>query len=100
MSNQTARLCNELNELIDVSSPSLQLDLAVERNVDAQAGHLQSDGRRKRFVALDAACGDCVPHGVLDRALRIDADHLQIFPNAEVEGFFVHRELRSVRVEV
>src|SRR5580765_4916493 len=96
MSNHTARLCNELNVLIEFLSVwLLQLDLAVELHVDLQSGNLQPDGCRKRLGARDFARRDGFGDRLFDLSLRADADHLEKLPDAEVECLVLHRDLHS-----
>lgn len=71
----------------------LELDLAVESDVDAEPGHDQRHLGGKGLAAGDRSVGDRTRHRLFDLALRADADHLQEFADAQIEGFFVHRGL-------
>src|SRR5438045_7548163 len=72
----------------------LQHDLAGKRHAKIESRDFERHRGRKALAAEDAARGDRFCNFLLDRALRIDADHLQKFSDAEIEGFFIHRDLR------
>src|SRR5512146_2358911 len=70
------------------SHRSLQLDGAVERNVDV--GDRQAHVRGEAVAVLDRAAFHALRDRALDLALRADADHLQELADAQVERLFVH----------
>jgi len=72
----------------------LQLDLAVEADLQAERWNLERRVDRKGFGAGDAAFLDRLVDRLLDLALLADADRLQEFAQADVEDFFVHDGLR------
>src|SRR3979409_1732945 len=67
-----------------------QRDVAIELDVQLQRRDFQGYLRRKRLVASNEVVGDSLRHGMLDLALRIDADYFQELANADVKSFFVH----------
>src|SRR5487761_576066 len=89
-------MCNVLTMGKDGSprrGSSFELDVAVEGRLELEARNLQRHPCRERLLAGDRAGRDRLGHRLLDLALRVDADQLEEFPDAEVESFFVHREL-------
>ena len=75
-----------------------QLDVAVEGDVDAQPGAAQGHRHRERTVLVgDAMLGQRLRDGVLDLALRADADRLQELADRQVERFLVHGRLLKWR---
>src|SRR3989442_16033443 len=82
-------------ELGAASRHLLQLDLAVEFDVDPQPGDLQRHVRGKGFGSRDLLAIERLRDRLLDLALRVDAHHLQKLADAQVKGFLIHRALRS-----
>src|SRR5713226_143074 len=80
-------------ELGAASGRLLQLDLAVEFDVDPQSGDLQRHVRGKGFRSRDLLAVERFRDCLLDLALRVDAHHLQKLADAQVEGFLIHRSL-------
>src|SRR5712692_294699 len=80
--------------LFTVSSRLFELDLAVEPYRELDAGDIERDRGREFLVALDRAPRARPGYRLLDLPLGTDPDHLQEFPDAEVEGVFVHDVLR------
>src|SRR2546430_14774630 len=78
----------------DDSSRLFELDPAVEPYRELEAGDFERDRGGELLVALDCAPGARLRHGLLDLPLGTHSDHLQEFPDAEVEGVFVHDDLR------
>src|SRR6266704_4311846 len=78
----------------DASSPLLQFDLAVEPHRELDAGDFERDRGGELLVPLDRAAGARLRHRLLDLPLGTHPDHLQEFSDAEVEGVFVHDDLR------
>src|ERR1051325_6549393 len=74
-----------------ISSISFELDLALDRPGEADAG--DRDGRLggQLLVALEATVGERLAHRLLDLALGGDAERLEELADAGVEGVFVHR---------
>src|ERR1017187_384326 len=72
---------------------SAEANLAVELDVELQAGDLEGHRRRESRAAPGRPGSDRLRRGLLDFALRADADHLEELADAEVEGLFVHGDL-------
>src|SRR5437660_7533041 len=64
-------------EFSSASRRLLQLDLAVEFDVDPQPGNLQRHVRGKGFRSRDLLVIERFRDRLLDFALRVDAHHLQ-----------------------
>src|SRR5262249_11761688 len=71
----------------------LQLDLAVELDVEFQPRDLERHDSGKCLRAGDSALGDRLGNRVLDLTLRADANHFEKLADAQIEGIFVHRFL-------
>src|SRR5262249_36927876 len=72
---------------------SLQRDRLLDRV--RQPDRADGDGRLggQLFVALEAAVRERLPHRLLDLALGGDAESLEKFADADVEGVLVHGSL-------
>src|SRR5689334_12743603 len=69
---------------------SFELDLAVDRPAETHPGDRHRRLGGQLLVALEAAVGERLAHRLLDLALGGDAERLEEFADAGVEGVFVH----------
>src|ERR1700756_4152255 len=68
----------------------MEAGFSVGLDVELERRDLERYARGQRFGSRDRVPGDGFCHCMFDLALRVDADHLQELPNAQIEGFFVH----------
>ena len=69
--------------------PLLELDLAIEPDLEQQRGEAQSHRRREGLVSADRVRRDGFRYRLLDLGLRTHADRLQELADAEVEDLLV-----------
>src|SRR5262249_30059708 len=67
--NRSAR-ARCVSDIVGACTRLFQLDLAVEHDIDAQAGDDERRLHRKRFAAADRAVGQEFAYGLLDLVLR------------------------------
>jgi hypothetical protein len=72
-----------------------QFDLVVDLMREADGADGQDHLGRQLLVTLEAAGRERIAHGLLDLALRADADLLQKFSQARVEQVFIHDGLQT-----
>jgi hypothetical protein len=73
-----------------LSDRLLKRDVAAEFDFHVECRDLQGHFGRKGFCARNAVRRDGFGYCALDFTLRIDADRLEEFADAQVESFFVH----------
>ena len=69
----------------------LQPDLTIDLKAKIQFWNCKRYTCRKSLITLDVSLFQGFSHRLFDFALRIDAHNLEEFADAEVEGFFMHR---------
>src|SRR6266853_1423909 len=74
-----------------------QFDLAVEAHRQLEARDLERHRGGEFLVALDRSARARLGHRLLDLPLGAHPDHLQEFPDTEVERVFIHGVLQFCR---